>query len=319
MNIKSIYTVGAAFCCLTIFSGCDFESNKTKSDKLCDRALVEFKVKNYKVSLADYRKAAELDSTNGRAFEGMGSNQYHLKKYDSALSNEFKAQRLNPELKNVNNWIGLIKSELGDYQGSIEYYNKSIEQGGEDIAKDYVGRGADFYDLGDYDKAMQDETKAIQMDADIENGYYWRALIKERMGDYKGSIEDHLKSLDHVANKGMDYEDLAVDESYLGDNTKALEYINMAIPADSTLKNAYNWRAAIKHDMGDYKGSAEDYTASLKIGANKGKDYEGRAIDEYHLKDYTDALSDINLAIQSDTTLKQATGWKKSIEEALRK
>ncbi len=316
MNKNNIFLAGMALISISVFSGC--ESNSEKSKKLCGVALSEFDAKNYKQSLADYKKAIALDGTNGNAYEGKGSDEYHMDMDDSALADEFTALRLTPELKNVKSWIGLIKLDLGDYSGSIEYYNKSIELGG-DLSKDYEGRGAAEYHLADFDKAMQDETKAIQLDPNTENAYYWRAQIKESMGDYKGSIDDHLESLTKVENKGKDYEGLAANEDYLNDYTKALEYINMAIAADTSLKNTYNWRGRIKQDLLDYTGSIADYTMSLKIGANKGKDYEGRAIDEYYMKNYTDALNDINLAIQSDPTLKQAAAWKADIEKDMGK
>jgi tetratricopeptide (TPR) repeat protein len=296
---------------------CSCESNTSKSKKICDGALSEYMAKDYKQALADYKKAVKLDSTNGNAFEGKGSAEYHLNNYDTALQDEFTALRLTPALKNVRNWIGLIKLEMGDFRGSIEYYNRSIERGG-DVEKDYEGRGAAEYHLGDYDKAMQDETRAIQSDSTMENAYYWRAQIKEAMGDYKGAIDDHLLSLTKGANIGKDYEGLAADESNLNNNAKALEYINKAIAADTSLKNAYNWRGRIKQDMEDYTGSIADYTMSLKISVNKGKDYEGRAVSEYYLKDYSNALSDIDLAIQSDTTLKKAQAWKELIEKGMR-
>ncbi len=313
MNYKHIPIAGMALLSVVVFSGC--ESNADKSNKLCITALDEYNAKNYKQSLDDYKKAIALDGSNGNAYEGKGSDEYNLNMKDSALADEFTALKLTPDLKNVRNWIGLIKLETGDYRGSLEYYNKSIEMGGS--AKDYVGRGAAEYHLGDYDKAMQDETKALQMDPDIENVYYWRAQIKEAMGDFKGAIDDHMLSMDKAENKGMDYEGLASDEDNLGNLDKALEYINVAIAADTSLKNAYNWRGRIKQEMKDYTGSMNDYTMSLKIAANKGKDYEGRAVDEYYLKDYSSALADINLAIQSDGSLKQGQGWKDAIEKAM--
>src|ERR1700722_16331305 len=192
MNIKHLYLLLVAIICQAYFTACNFESNATKSKNLCTKGLAEYDAKDYKQSLADYTKAIALDSTNGTAFEGKGSAEYYLGKYDTAIWDEFTAKRLDPELKNVNSWIGQIKIKQGDYNGAIEYYNKSIESGNPE-GLDYEGRGAAEYHLADYDKAMQDETKAIQMDTKLENAYYWRGLIKNAMGDYKGSIEDHLK------------------------------------------------------------------------------------------------------------------------------
>jgi len=317
MNNKLVLMISATLLSCSIISACNFDGDAAKSNKMCVKAEAEFEAKEYQQSLADYKKAIALDTTNGNAYEGKGSNEFHLNKYDSALADEFTALRLDPNLKNVRNWIGLIKLEMGDYRGAIEYYNKSIELGGD--AKDYVGRGAAEYHLADYDKAMQDETKALQIDPKVENVYYWRALIKEVIGDYNGSIDDHKKSLEMGGNTGMDYEDLAADENHLKDNAKALDYINMAIAADTSLKNAFSWRGRIKYDMVDYNGAIADYTLSIKKRGNNKDDFYTKALAEYHIKDYADALNDINMSIQLGSTDKLTYDWKESIERELKK
>jgi tetratricopeptide (TPR) repeat protein len=315
MNIIPMSILSTVLLSAVLFTSC--ESNAAKSKKINDKAEAENEAKDYKKSLADYKMAIALDSTNGTAFEGKGSVEYQLNNYDTALMDEFTALRLTPSLKNVYNWIGVIKLKLGDYRGSIEYYNKSIEIGGD--ANDYVGRGAAEYHLGDYDKAIQDETKGIQLDDKVENGYYWRALIKEVMGDYNGSIDDHTKSLAMGGNNGMDYEDLAADENHLKDNAKALEYINRAIAADTSLKNAFSWRGHIKYDMGDYNGAISDYASSIKKRGNNMDDIYTKALAEYHVQDYADALTDINMAIQLGSTDQVSYDWKEAIEKELAK
>src|ERR1035438_2764909 len=114
MSNKWYYVMGVSLISLSVFSSCDFESKKVKSNKLCIKALSEYEAKDYKQSLADYKMAITLDSTNGNAFEGKGSNEYHLKNNDSALRDEYTALRLSPDMKNVRNWIGLVKLDMGD-------------------------------------------------------------------------------------------------------------------------------------------------------------------------------------------------------------
>ncbi len=313
MSTKYVHVTAAILISLTIFSSCDFRSKATKSNKFCETAHLEFVAKDYKNALVDYRMAASIDTTNGLAFEGKGSAEYQLDVDDSALRDEMTALRLNPDLKKVRNWIATIKSDMQDYRGAIQYFNKSLEVGN-NLVKDYEGRGEAYYYLNDYDRAMKDETKAIQLDSATEEGYYWRARIKTGLGDYKGAIDDHLKSIAIGAKKGLDYEGLSLDENYLGDKTKALEYISMAITSDTSLKTAYAYRARIRQDMEDYKGSIDDYTLSIKKRKNNSMDYEGRAVSEYYLKDYTNALNDINIAVK-DTALKKAQEWKELIEK----
>ena len=317
-TLTRIFTGIFVFLCFC-FTACDLTNHKSECEEYISKAHTEFLAEQYKLSLADYAKACELDSTYGQAFEGKGAAEENLNDYANALKDEFTALRLNPELKNVRSWIGLIKRKMGDYRGSIKYYNKSIELGGSDLAFDYEGRGAAEYDLGENDLAMQDETKAIKMDPDVKNAYYWRGLIKGELKDYDGSLEDHFKSLAIGANKPRDYEGIAAAEFHLGHYKEALLYIDSSISTnDTTLKNVYNWRGHIKQELEDYKGAVDDYTTSIAIGKNTGIDYEGRAVNEYYLKDYSSALRDINTAIAKDSTLKNTTYWKGEIERDMK-
>src|ERR1035437_8962319 len=61
---------------------------------------------------------------------------------------------------------GTSRKNLGDYQGTIEDYNKAIEL--YPNAKTYNSRGVTKCKLGDYEGAIQDYNKAIELYPDFE-------------------------------------------------------------------------------------------------------------------------------------------------------
>ena len=60
----------------------------------------------------------------------------------------------------------------GDYEHAIEDYTKAIELDPY-FAAAYNNRGATYYKKGNYDRAVEDYTKAIDLKLDYTNAYYY--------------------------------------------------------------------------------------------------------------------------------------------------
>lgn len=89
-------------------------------------------------------------------------------------------------------------SKEGKHQESIKYatwfINKEPKYPGT-----YIDRGSAKLALDDYHGAIQDFTKAIELDPDEECGpiysYFNRGLAKHMLGDYRGAIQDFTKAI----------------------------------------------------------------------------------------------------------------------------
>src|ERR1035437_4746136 len=64
---------------------------------------------------------------------------------------------------------GTTKKNLGDYEGTIEDYDKALEF--YPNAKTYFGRGVAKSNLGDFKGAIQDYNKAMELFPDFANAY----------------------------------------------------------------------------------------------------------------------------------------------------
>jgi len=90
---------------------------------------------------------------------------------------------------------GVGKLASGDYQGAINDFNKAIEINPKD-ADAYYNRGFAKAKLGDYRKAIEDFNKAIEINPKIAEAYYSRGVAKGNLGDYRGAIEDYNKAIE---------------------------------------------------------------------------------------------------------------------------
>jgi len=92
-------------------------------------------------------------------------------------------------------YSGVEKANSGDYEGAIEDYNKAIEINPKD-AEAYNNRGVAKWDLGDDRGAIEDYNKAIEIKPRYADAYSDRGVVKDKLGDYKGAIEDYNKAIE---------------------------------------------------------------------------------------------------------------------------
>ena len=81
-------------------------------------------------------------------------------------------------MKNILFTLALLISFVSFGQTAEEYYNRGFSKG----------------ELKDYNGAISDYTKAIELDPNDADAYYNRAVSKYYINDLKGACEDAKKS-----------------------------------------------------------------------------------------------------------------------------
>ena len=124
------------------------------------------------------------------------------------------------------------KFELADYEEAILDYNKALELSPTEICLVYSMRGNAKRNLGDFDGAISDQNKALDFDPLYADGYFNRGIAKFKKGDFDGAIQDYSQVLK----------------------------IN---PKDS---DAFFNRANVKKEIGDIKDACEDWRKAADLG-----------------------------------------------------
>lgn len=138
-------------------------------------------------------------------------------------------------------------------------------------------------------------SKAIEMDPENLDAYFYRAVTKDNLGDFSGAILDYTKviffepSADVYFNRGNSKYSLM---DYMG----AKEDFEKALDLNPDFLEAKYSLAITKYDLGDYK-DAITYLNTLPKTAHVylqlGRSYEA-------LDDYKNALTNYSLAILND-------------------
>ncbi len=111
---------------------------------------------------------------------------------------------------------GNAKYDLQDYDGAILDYNKSIELNPND-AYFYNNRGNAKNNLKDYYGAILDFNKAIELNPNYEYAYYNRGNAKNKLQDYAGAIADFNKLIELNHNDADAYLGRGIAKNRLGD------------------------------------------------------------------------------------------------------
>ena len=90
---------------------------------------------------------------------------------------------------------GVEKYQAGNYQGAIDDWSKAIEINPQN-ATSYYNRGYAKYKLQEYQGAILDYTKAIEINPQYANAYLNRGVARELVNDLYGACRDWRKAAD---------------------------------------------------------------------------------------------------------------------------
>jgi len=127
------------------------------------------------------------------------------------------------EPKTISELMKLVmeESKKGNINNAIIYLNEAIEICPND-ARFYISRGC-FKGTESHEDAIEDYTKAIEIEPNNVFAYRLRGDSKRKLGDYQGAINDYSKAIEIYPNKAYLYNYRAESKRKLGDNEGADE------------------------------------------------------------------------------------------------
>jgi tetratricopeptide (TPR) repeat protein len=90
---------------------------------------------------------------------------------------------------------GYAHVEAGEYERAIEDYDRAIDIDPDD-ALAYNDRGVAYFALGEYERAIEDYDRAIEIDPDFDLPYYGRGFAHKQLGNTEQAIADFERFLE---------------------------------------------------------------------------------------------------------------------------
>ncbi len=209
--------------------------------------------------------------------------------------------------KNVNDYYkdAIKYSENKEYDKAIINFTKVIELNPKE-ASSFYNRGYAKVKLNDYQSAIEDFSKSIELDPLYLHSYIIRAIVKKELNDYKGAIEDYTKTIELDSKNISAYQSRGSLKSELKDYSGAIKDYNKVIELDANTKNIYFDRGLAKAELKEYQGAIDDYSKAVKIDPELSIGFQNRGLSKLYLKEFKGALSDFDKAIEIDSEYAEA-------------
>ncbi len=170
----------------------------------------------------------------------------------------------------------------------------------------YNGLGLALYNKGDYEGAISNLKRAIEIDPKFENAYVNRANAYNREGNSSQAIVDFNKAIELNPRDADVYNDRGILYFHLGKNTQALADYNKALDLKPYDAHAYYNRGLVFYDQGNLVQSAADLNNAIEINPDHEEFYNNRGILNSRLGKAAEAMADFNRAIAINPNYAQA-------------
>ncbi len=204
--------------------------------------------------------------------------------------------------------LGIENYANDEIEGAITNLSKVIELN-PDYVDAYYFRGLVYIIEEDYDKAIADYTKAIELDPNNNSviakvtgasAYLLRAGAYYEKDDYDAAIADFDKAIEMDPEHSDAYYLRGEAHYFNNDDDKAIADFTKAIELNSDFAaDAYYYRGELYYFKDDYDKAIADFTTVIELSPDDAADaYYFRGEAHYFNDDYDRAIADFTAALE---------------------
>lgn len=194
------------------------------------------------------------------------------------------------------NGLGLAYYDMRQYDGAIEQFERAVSL--------YPSYGVAFNNLGNalsqkglYDRAIEAQTRAIALEPENPVLYFDRGVSLAGRGDYDGAIRDYTRAIAIDPGYADAYNNLGFVYHLSGAFPLAIEHYSKAIALDARNALFFGNRGLAYASNGELDKAIEDYTQAIALDPSLVSAYRGRGV-AYSLKErHFQAINDFDRAI----------------------
>jgi len=269
-----------------------------------DRAFFDDAIELYTQSIK-LDPQLNKDSASLSAYEKRGDLYLLQDKHKESLEDFSLAADVQPNRLELYNKRGDILNEyfsnINDvYDGGFRYYSTVITRAAdlkekpEVLSHAYQNRGAIYKDKGEYEKAIADLNKAIELAPKKPTPYYFRGDAYLELNDWKNAEADLTRTLEFVPQSADVLNERAIVYINTTEWDKALADLDQAIKLDAKNAFAYNNRGVVFRNTEDWKNAIVNYTRAIELDPKLAEAYDNRAFAYRKLGKTTEAAADEN-------------------------
>jgi tetratricopeptide (TPR) repeat protein len=216
----------------------------------------------------------------------------------NSLSSGCSERKSNREqAQNLDRISSSLDRQLRQYpQGSGKYLGLIADTSQEPSF--YANRGATYLKQGQYQQAISDYSRAIELDPKNAVTYSNRGGGYFELGKYQEAVADHTKAIELDPNQGGYYTSRGNSYHLMKDYQRAFADCDKAISLGSKdPAGSYNCRGNALFRMNNFQAATADYDRSIQIDPDSAAVYFNRGRSHYYLKNRQLANSDFDKAV----------------------
>ncbi|MBN1625311.1 MAG: TonB family protein [Deltaproteobacteria bacterium] len=174
----------------------------------------------------------------------------------------------------------------------------SLEEAVKEDVYTAVDEGVEYRNKGEYDKAIEAFSKALNISGRYSIAYYCMGIAYMKKGDYVKAMTDFDKSIEMDPDTAIYYQNrgdlYAIQENY----QKAIDDYNKAVKLDKSLVDAYFSRGEALRKSNKFKKAIQDYTKVISLDSGNVQAYNNRGYSYNELDDMKNACVDFKNACE---------------------
>lgn len=209
------------------------------------------------------------------------------------------------KLRMTNNEASLNELQIQTHFRSIENYKKRMKEDADNSLL-YFGRGMDHLLVQDYEKAMSDINRVIELRPDMTLAYFMRAILRSKEAEINPEQIQEINNQKSVADvtlpsRSSDFK-VAPVVKVPDLSTRSLIYnailkdYEKVISLDPDFFYAYYNRAEIYSLERDYKAAIVDYSKAIELNSRFAEAYFNRGLSRLAIGESEAGLDDLRQA-----------------------
>ena len=173
-------------------------------------------------------------------------------------------------------------------------------------AKTYYQMGNDYYEKGDYDKAIENYNMAILLNPVFSEAYFNRALSYYQLKNFDKSIADYTKSMELDPQNPIIFNNRGDAFYRKQDFQSAVKDYDKAIQLNPNYLKAFYNRGLSYASIEEYEKAVEDFTKVIKLKADFAEAYHLRGLAYEYAGSIASAIADYEKALELNPELTEA-------------
>ncbi len=192
-----------------------------------------------------------------------------------------------------------------DFIGSLNYINKAIELDANDIIAYYLRGFTHLYGINNYERAIQDFSKCIQLNPNFLEAFAMRGKAYQKLRKHNEAIQDFNAYIYNNPDSIDIYFERALSRLELGDQIGAINDYDEIIKRKDHVKSSsvllgtvYNNKAYALVLLGEYDSALPIVNYALSLEPQESYIWGTRGELYYHIHEYEKCISDMTKSIE---------------------